>query len=198
MQLIDGRLVFSPSDLNNFLECPHLTRLDVEVARGRELAAALNPDADLLKAKGEAHEAQHLELLERKHGSAVRIGGTARHDWAHAARATREAILAGAPLIYQATLATDRWRGKADFLVRVDSDSRLGWGYEVWDTKLARHAKPKHLLQLAYYSDRVGEIQGCLPEYMHVILGTGVAERYRCRDVNAYLNVLSSGLRRRS
>ena len=32
MQSRDGRLAFSPSDLNAFLACPHLTALQVAVA----------------------------------------------------------------------------------------------------------------------------------------------------------------------
>jgi hypothetical protein len=34
MQTIGGRLALSPSDLNDYVECPHLTTLAVEVARG--------------------------------------------------------------------------------------------------------------------------------------------------------------------
>ncbi len=38
---------------------------------------------------------------------------------------------AGAEVIYQATFARDGWRGRADFLVRVDEPSDLGaWSYE--------------------------------------------------------------------
>ena len=46
--------------------------------------------------------------------------------------------------IYQATFFDGRWRGHADFLLRVDrrEPQRLGdWHYEVADTKLARHVK---------------------------------------------------------
>jgi hypothetical protein len=47
---------------------------------------------------------------------------------------------AGADVIYQGVLVDDGWRGKADFLVRVEVASALGgWGYEVWDTKLPSH-----------------------------------------------------------
>jgi hypothetical protein len=34
MQHRDGRITFSPSDLSAFLACPHLTTLEVAVARG--------------------------------------------------------------------------------------------------------------------------------------------------------------------
>jgi predicted RecB family nuclease len=190
MQRIDGQLVFSPSDLNNFLECEFLTRLDIEVANGRSVRVVRSPEADLLAAKGDAYERQFLEQLEREHGPAVRIGDNGR-DWIAAARATREAMSSGAPIIYQATLTSDRWRGKADFLLRVDSPSALGnWGYEAWDTKLARHARPKHLLQLAYYSDRIADLQGVMPARMHVILGTGAHDSFRLQDVIAYFRVL--------
>ena len=35
MQRIGERLLFSPSDLNHFLECEHLTQLDLERDPGR-------------------------------------------------------------------------------------------------------------------------------------------------------------------
>ena len=190
MQRIDGRLVFSPTDLNKFLDCEYLTRLDIEVANGRQLTAVRSAEADLLAIKGEAHEQRYLAELERVHGAATRIDAADR-DWARAVQDTLHAMAAGAPVIYQATLAADRWRGKADFLVRVETPSRLGpWSYEAWDTKLARHARPKHLLQLAYYSERIADVQGVMPAVMHVILGTGVHEQYRVEDVTAYFRVL--------
>lgn len=34
MQLLDGRLILSASDLNNYLACRHLTALDLARARG--------------------------------------------------------------------------------------------------------------------------------------------------------------------
>ena len=51
--------------------------------------------------------------------------------------------------------------GYADFLRRVPRPSDLGdWSYEVWDTKLARHAKASAVLQLCLYSDMVSDLQG--------------------------------------
>jgi len=190
MQSIDGRLVFSPTDLNNFLDCEYLTRLDIEVASGRSFDVVRSAEADLLAAKGEAHEKRFLEQLEKDFGAATRIDAVSR-DWRMAAAATRDAMLDGAPVIYQATLAAEEWRGKADFLVRVETPSDIGnWSYEAWDTKLGRYAKAKHLLQLAYYSDRIAEIQGIPPVNMHIVLGTGAREQFRVRDVSAYYGVL--------
>jgi uncharacterized protein len=44
--------------------------------------------------------------------------------------------------IFQATFFDGRWRGHADFLLRVEVPSDLGaWSHEVADTKLTRHVK---------------------------------------------------------
>jgi predicted RecB family nuclease len=188
MQRIDSSLVFSPSDLHRFLECEYLTRLEIDVANGRVLEKRRSQEADLLAAKGEAHERLHLEEFREQGRTIAEIvdSGGAR-DWFAAAHATRDAMRAGADVIYQGVLLTDGWRGRADFVVRVDVPSALGaWSYEVWDTKLARHAKPSHVLQLAYYTEQVAGIQRLEPDWMHVILGTGEHARLRSRDFLAY------------
>jgi len=61
MQALNGRLVLSPSDLNDYVECPHLTTLALEVARGtRKRPFVPNEHGDLLRRKGEEHEAAYL------------------------------------------------------------------------------------------------------------------------------------------
>jgi uncharacterized protein len=75
-------------------------------------------------------------------------------------------------VIYQATFQDGNWRGRADFLVRVDKPSLLGsFSYEVVETKLAKSAKVRAILQLCFYSELLGDIQGVQPESMHVVLG---------------------------
>lgn len=188
MQRLADRLIFSPSDLNHFLECEYLTSLDLEVANGRVLEKRRSPEADLLATKGEAHERFHLEQFRGQGRSVVSLDDPGSgFDWSAAAQATRRAMAEGADVIYQGVLLADGWRGVADFLVRVELPSALGaWSYEVWDTKLARHAKPSHVLQLAYYTERVADIQQREPEWMEVILGTGEHARFRSRDFTAY------------
>jgi predicted RecB family nuclease len=188
MQKGADQLIFSPSDLNRFLECEYLTRLDLEVAQGRVLETARHAEADLLAAKGEAHERLHLTRLREQGHRVVEIADPGRdHDWTEAVVATRSAMADGANVIYQAVLAAGQWRGRADFLVRVETPSALGaWSYEVWDTKLARHPKPAYILQLSYYSEQVAALQQRQPEWMHLILGSGDASRFRCRDFAAY------------
>src|SRR5688572_24837570 len=110
MQLRNGGIVFSPSDLNAFLECEHLTQLELAVAR-REIKrpADENPQADLVKRKGDEHEAAYLAGLREAGRGVVTIP----NDWDldAAARSTEEAMRAGAEVIYQACFVDGGWRG---------------------------------------------------------------------------------------
>ena len=133
MQATDGRLVLSPSDLNDYVECPHLTTLGLEVARGtRKRPFVLNEHGDLLRRKGEEHEAAYLAELRARGRQVVDVIGADRWDFDASARATIAAMRAGAEVIYQATFVVGDWRGRADFLERVDGQrTALGaWGYE--------------------------------------------------------------------
>jgi uncharacterized protein len=181
MQLRDRSFVFSPSDLNGFLECEHLTALELAVARGQLVRPERDdPQGDLIRRKGEEHEAAYLATLEAAGLDVARI--ELDGDWEAAAAATEQAMREGADVVYQAVLLKPTgWRGIADFLERQPDGS-----YEVADTKLARSAKPYFLLQLAFYSEQVGRIQGRLPDRMHVVLGTNERASYRVRDFDAY------------
>ena len=64
MQLLADRLVLSPSDLNDYVECEHLTTLAREVACGkRSRPHVANQYGELLGRKGEEHEAAYLAHL---------------------------------------------------------------------------------------------------------------------------------------
>ncbi len=57
MQLLDGRLLLSASDLISYLECAHLTRLGLEVVRGEIVLEETRTDAaDLVARKGDEHD----------------------------------------------------------------------------------------------------------------------------------------------
>lgn len=196
MQLLDEHLLLSASDLVNFLECEHLTALDLEAAHGRLDAEPKRADAaELVARKGDEHEERYVEQLRVEHGDdLVEIStGPAYADLVHAANATREAMQRGAPVIYQATFLRDGWRGHADFLERVEQPSDLGeWSYEVADTKLARSLKPYFVIQLCLYSELVNAIQGLMPTEMHVILGTGERRSLALSDFAAYYRRMRS------
>jgi predicted RecB family nuclease len=177
MRQLGRRLTFSPSELNAYLECAHLARLTLA---GEKPPAAVHPQAELIRRKGEEHEAGYLARLRAEGRGVVEISFD--FDWDAAARATEDAMRSGVDVVYQACLVdSSGWRGFADFLELQPDGS-----YEAADTKLARTPKPYYLLQLAFYSEQVGRIQGRLPERMHVVLGTDERESYRVRDFDAY------------
>ena len=184
MRLKDDRLVFSPTDLNAFLACEHLTTLEVAVARG-ELQRPFrhNPHADLIRRKGDEHEAAYLAQLLAEGRDVTTIAFDDR-DWQRAAAETEHAIRHGADVVYQAVLTDGTWRGLADFVERrPDAD---GDGYEVVDTKLARRAKPAHVLQLCFYTEQLARILGRTPQQMHVVTGLGERESFRPDEYMAY------------
>jgi predicted RecB family nuclease len=180
VRLQDGKKRYSPSDLNAFLECEHLTQLQLAVARLElERPTDENPQANLVRRKGDEHEAAYLAALLAEGRDVVTIA----NDWDLdvASRATEEAIRAGAEVIYQACFVDGDWRGFADFVERQPDGT-----YEVVDTKLARHSKPAYVLQLCFYSEQVARIQGSVPDRMHVVLGTHERESLRVADFLAY------------
>src|ERR1041385_6914505 len=106
MQLLDEHLLLSASDLINFLECEHLTWLDLEQALGRLYVEPKRPDtAELVARKGEDHEARYLEALRADLGDRLVEVETDKgyQGLVDAANRTREATAAGAPVLYQAT-----------------------------------------------------------------------------------------------
>src|SRR5919199_327642 len=138
----------SPSVLNSFLECEHLVALELAVARGAlERPLVDNPQADLIRRKGEEHEAAYLAQL-LAHGKTV----VEPADADDAGRLIREATY---DVIYQPSFEDAAgWRGRADFLERQPDGT-----YEVVDTKLARHAKPYYILQLCFYSEQLARVR---------------------------------------
>jgi predicted RecB family nuclease len=195
MQATSGRLVLSPSDLNDCVECPHLTMLALEVARGTRRRPHVPEDhADLLRRKGEEHEAAYLKQLHAQGRQVVNVLPAGPWDFTTSAHATEKAMRAGAELIYQATFVLGDWRGRADFLERVDQPTALGgWGYEALDAKLARAEKPTYVLQLCFYTEAIASIQRVTPEKMHVLLGIGERRTLRHGDFAAYYRRVRAG-----
>ena len=174
MFLRSGTLVLSPTDLSAFLGCRHRTGLDLAVAHG-ELEKPEWRDAmgEALRARGLAHEQHYVQWLRDQGHAVVDVSAgpdaATRSDAATLAL-TRAAMRQGAPVIYQALLADENWRGYADILRRVEAPSALGaWSYEVHDTKLARDTRGGTMLQLVTYSELLAAIQGVWPEQFHVV-----------------------------
>ena len=188
MRSSNGRILLSPSDLNDYVNCRHLTTLAREVARGeREAPHVADEGAKLLQEKGELHELNFLEQLRAEGRDVVEIPMGESWDFDIAAARTVEAMRAGADVISQATFVDGEWRGRADFLLKAPGISKLGpWNYEALDAKLARAEKPTYVLQLCFYSDGIASVQGQRPEHMHVLLGSGEQRTLRYDDFAAY------------
>jgi uncharacterized protein len=198
MRTVSSDLYLSPSDLHSYLECPHLTQLDLRALRGEIEVPEGERDAtsELIARKGDEHEARYLQSLKDAGREVVEIPDGL--EPAEAAALTVEAMRAGAEVIYQGALVEEAvdgapgWTGFADFMFRVDTPSpNLGdHSYEVADTKLARRTKPYFLLQLCFYSEQVARIQGRDPEHMHVVLGTNEQHRYRLAEFHSYYRAI--------
>ncbi len=199
MQRVDGRVVYSATDLVGYLECRHLARLE-RAAVWRHLTRPVREDKvlDRIAQRGIEHEQRFLESLCGEGLAIVEVGRSDDLPYEERRTRGREETLAamreGADVIFQAVLFDGRRFGYADFLRRVPQPSDLGdWSYEVWDTKLARHAKASAVLQLCLYSDMVSELQGVQPQEMHLALGGVQRETvsFRVADYAAYYRLVA-------
>ena len=196
MQLLEGELVLSPSDLTGFAACAHLTELNLLVARG-ELARPErhDPELEIISRAGDTHEGKVLAGFRAEGRSVVEVAydGSSLADLRDAEAKTLVAMQSGADVVYQATFFDGRWRGHADFLLRVEEPSELGsWSYEVADAKLARRVKAAALLQMSAYSEQVERLQGRAPTSMHVLTGDGQRHAFRVAEYSAYFRTLKA------
>jgi len=191
-------MVLSPSDLTAFVACEHRSALDRLVADDL-LAAPVrdDPELEILRRRGDEHERTELDRLKADGREVVTIvrGGRSPDELRAAEADTLAAMRAGADVIFQATFFDGRWRGHADFLLRVETPSDLGpWSYEVADTKLARRAKPAALLQLCAYAEQVARLQGRWPDEVEIVTGDGERHRHRISDAIAWYRAAKARL----
>ena len=150
----NDQILYSPSDLVTFLGCHHANFLDVKALSEDIDKAEANTTAQLLQQKGLEHEAAYLQQLKDEGRSVVEIPKD-RNLEDHT-QLTLEAMQSGADVIYQAVFFAPPkekigLRGDADFLIKCDTPSNLNYfSYEMLDTKLARAAEPKHIMQLLF------------------------------------------------
>ncbi len=185
MQRRGDKIIYSASDLMAFLECQHLASLNLMALDTKMERAAPDEQILLIQDKGFAHEADFLESLRKQGGNIVELSseGSAADNIA----ATRDAMVHGADVIFQAALSDGTFSGYADFLRCVATPSVFGnWSYEVADTKLAHRPKPKFMIQLAHYSELLAGIQGVMPENMHLVLGNHTERSFRVSDYIRY------------
>jgi predicted RecB family nuclease len=234
VQKIDGRWVLSAGDLVDVVECGHRVGLTHAVADGLASSDGGNPGPDgagpdepvrqvgrtapdrTAVRHGEAHERRWLRHLRECFGTAgvVEIGRPAptRAGLAAAAQRTREALAAGVPVIYQGVLFDGGFQGRPDFLIATHLDPRTGAArgparashYEPYDAKLARHARPGAVLQLAAYALALPAAGVTPPEHMHLLhpardarAEVGVVRTFRVEDVGPLVDHARGRLERR-
>lgn len=191
MRKSNNQIIFSASDLSNHIHCKHLTNLNYDVVQGlKEKPISNNKVLDVLRERGIDFENSFLIELETKGFSIVKIDP----GEPNARQKTIDAMHHGVDYIYQARLSNDKWQGWADFLIKVATPSALGnWSYQVIDTKLSTQTRAGTILQISLYSEIIEEIQGLLPEYMHV--RTPESElSYRVNDYVSYLRLIKKRL----
>jgi predicted RecB family nuclease len=200
MKKVAGELRLAATDVSNHLACHHLTNLELSVARGeRQAPAWAAPDLVVIQELGLRHEAAYLAHLT-KNGLAVanlsRVG-----DDTLVLNRTLRAMQRGVEVIAQGALASGKWFGRPDILRKVPQQSVFGnWSYEVYDCKLSRETKATTILQLSFYSELLGEIQGgahdSMPEFMWVVPpGPSFhGEPYRVAEYGAYYRYVKKEL----
>lgn len=181
MYIESNQLVFSPSDLTQFMESPF--------ASWMEHLALTNPDVvtvpdekdelgEVLQGLGNQHELAVLAAFKEQGLSIADL-----HHHPEPFKATLEAMQQGREVIYQARLELPPFKGYADFLIKVEGKSCFGdYHYELYDTKLAKSAKPKFLIQLCCYAEMLEALQEKKSDFITVILGNMDHKRYRTDD----------------
>ncbi|WP_426225186.1 TM0106 family RecB-like putative nuclease [Pseudarthrobacter sp. DSP2-3-2b1] len=160
-------LLFSASDLVAASECEYRTLRILDEKLGRSPKAEF-PDDEMQRragALGDRHEAKVLAGLIAEYGAwdagrgagvySLERGANTRNALLAKHAETELALRAGADVVFQATFFDGEFLGYADFIVNEAAGTGAPGRYEVWDTKLARHAKVGALLQLAAYGDQL-------------------------------------------
>jgi len=171
MKIKNNKFLVSPSDLNNFVACKYTVLNEIKYHNKEIRKSPDRANDKLWKEMGVEHEKRHYKILKEKYKKSITI----KSDLNEKDRfdETVRAIQKGYDLIYHAYLIDDNLRGEADFLIKCDTKSDLGdYSYEVYDTKITRNLKPRHITQITAYSDVLGKIQKVLPEKMYLIDGS--------------------------
>lgn len=183
MHIEADQVVFSPSDLTQFMDSPFASWMEHLVLTAPDVLPI--PDArdalmEVLQNMGNQHELRILESFEKQGLSIANLS-----QYRDSSKATVTAMQNGTDVIYQACLEVLPFRGFADFLIKIEGNSVFGdYQYEVWDTKLAKTVKPNFLIQLCAYAEMLENIQGKKPDFITVV--TGMKEHKRFRTAEYY------------
>ena len=110
-------------------------------------------------------------------------------DWTEAIERTNAAIAdPDVDVIFQAHLVKDDWRGK-----RIPRAHRAGQQLGTGRHQAGTQVKPAYVLQLCFYADALADVQGKMPERLHVELGNGERESLATNDFMHYSGPREAG-----
>jgi predicted RecB family nuclease len=187
MRVKKDQIFISPSDLNNFVSCKYHAFNDLNEHIKKLKKKEPSEDMKLWRRYGDEHEVKHLKLLKKEYSNNITIDPTKSDE--ERSKSTIDAIKKGFDLIYKAYFIEDQFRGEADFLIKTNVKSDLGdYSYEVYDTKVTKNLKPKHVLQITAYSYLISKITGVLPKQMYLIDGKSEYHTYKVHEFLDYFN----------
>lgn len=138
----------------------------------------LRPEEELVLRRGREHEADFVAALgwpEPDYPARAFEAGAA---------ATRALLSEGVEGVLQGVLLGAGGRlGVADLLRREPGSSDLGdFHYVVGDVKSSARARGDQILQVAFYSELLTELQGRAPGYGYLVMKDGREERFELAD----------------
>ncbi|WP_144714274.1 bifunctional RecB family nuclease/DEAD/DEAH box helicase [Curtobacterium pusillum] len=181
----DGHVLLSPSDLSTWAACEwaFLRRMDVKLGRSEPLPETHDDMLERTARLGDQHELDYLAILKQTR-DVVEFERPEPAQYAEAAAQARTAMRNGADVLYQPTFHaaptadSSGFIGFADFIIRNDRGE-----YEVYDTKLARHAKISALLQLAAYAEQMQAHGIATGAQVHLVLGDRTTTTHELADI---------------
>jgi uncharacterized protein len=151
------------TDIYEYLACPHWPYYDrYATAKEKLLRRQVSESESRRREDGIAHERRIIE--EKSQGQTV-MDASPMKDMAQSFAQTLEWMRQGVEWIYQGSLIHGRWAGRPDILKKHPGKSVFGdWYYVPLDIKSTHGLEKYQKLQLAFYSDILGRIQGYRPK----------------------------------
>lgn len=151
------------TDIYKYLACPHWPYYDLYATEEERGFKRQVSEAEASRREdGVAHELAVIQdISEGKSILDAKPTGNLAKDFAQ----TLEWMRKGAEFIYQGTLVHGRWAGRPDILEKRPGKSIFGdWYYVVLDIKSTNALEKYQKLQLAFYNEILGAIQGYKPK----------------------------------
>lgn len=146
-----ARTRISPSIFYKYFTCPHWVWFDYFGDKNKKG----QPDElqKKLLEQGVAHEENFMREYVKEREVKTVVADMSAAGWKKAVAQTRAFMVAGADVIYQGRLQSEKFEGIPDLLVRRTGKSKWGnWFYEPIDIKSAHDLKEEYKYQLTMYA----------------------------------------------